>query len=136
MLASSRIGLAVVSCAIAALPLNDRFWHQLVSFRLAAEAELSALEDSVVMPLSLLMVICVGEILMVLDRHRRPWGLPGGLRERGESARQAAGCELAEATGVSAAELKRDKRHRGARIGQIDLSGSGPALNGFDGLIP
>jgi 8-oxo-dGTP pyrophosphatase MutT (NUDIX family) len=93
-----------MSFAMADLPLSDRFGSQLVSVRFAAEAELGALEDPVVTPLSLIVVICAGEILMVLDRHRRQWELPGGIRERGESARQAASRELAE-TGISAADL-------------------------------
>jgi ADP-ribose pyrophosphatase YjhB (NUDIX family) len=73
----------------------------------------SLAEAPVVTPLSLIVVIFAGEILMVLDRQRGQWELPGGIRERGESARQAAGPELAEETGMSAADLaslRRDGR--------------------------
>jgi hypothetical protein len=47
-----------MSSAIAALPLSDRFGNQLVSVRFATEAELGVLEDPVVTPLSLIVVIC------------------------------------------------------------------------------
>lgn len=61
---------------MATLPVSDRFGNQLVSVRFAAEAELGMLEDPVVTPLSLIVVICAREILLVLDRHRGQWELP------------------------------------------------------------
>lgn len=49
--------------------------------------------------------ICVitrddGRILLVRQRYRHHWGLPGGLLERGESTAAAARREVAEETGL------------------------------------
>jgi 8-oxo-dGTP diphosphatase len=90
---------------MAALPLSDRFGNRLVSIRFAAEAELDVRDDPAATPLALIVVTCASQVLMVFDRLRRQWELPGGMREPGESARQAAGRELAEETGISGAEL-------------------------------
>ncbi|MEU9924036.1 NUDIX hydrolase [Streptomyces griseoluteus] len=40
-----------------------------------------------------------GRVLMVFDRYRQTWELPGGRIEQGESPRQAAGRELLEESG-------------------------------------
>lgn len=90
---------------MAGFPLGDRFGNQLVSIQFAAESELGVLVDPAATPLSLIVVICASEVLMVLDRRRGQWELPGGMREQGESARQAAARELAEETGITAGEL-------------------------------
>jgi 8-oxo-dGTP pyrophosphatase MutT (NUDIX family) len=58
------------------------------------------------MPLSLIVVVCTGRVLMVLDAVRRQWELPGGMRDRDETARQAAVRELAEETSIVAADLE------------------------------
>jgi 8-oxo-dGTP diphosphatase len=87
------------------LPLSDRFGNQLVSIRFPAEAGREVLDDPAITPLSLVVVIYADEALMVLDRGRGQWELPGGMRERDESARQAAQRELAEETGISRADL-------------------------------
>lgn len=63
------------------------------------------MEESTATPLSLVVVMCAGEVLMVLDRHRRQWKLPGGMREHGDGACAAAQRELAEETGICAADL-------------------------------
>ncbi|MBV9142834.1 MAG: NUDIX hydrolase [Pseudonocardiales bacterium] len=42
---------------------------------------------------------------MIFDSWRRQWELPGGRREPGETARQAAVRELAEETGIEAVDL-------------------------------
>lgn len=50
-------------------------------------------------PLSLTALWCRGKVLLVHDRHRDAWELPGGRIEPGESARQAAVRELLEESG-------------------------------------
>jgi 8-oxo-dGTP diphosphatase len=44
-------------------------------------------------------------VLMVLNGQRGQWELPGGMLERGETARQAAERELAEETGIWTTDL-------------------------------
>jgi 8-oxo-dGTP diphosphatase len=45
-------------------------------------------------------------VVLVFNRHRQVWELPGGLVDPGESAREAAGRELAEESGCIAGELE------------------------------
>jgi 8-oxo-dGTP diphosphatase len=87
------------------LPLHDGVGNALVGFRFAVESELAVLGDRVPMPVSLIVVTFAGRVLMVFDRWRTQWELPGGMLARGETARQAAVRELAEETGVSATDL-------------------------------
>jgi 8-oxo-dGTP diphosphatase len=93
---------------MADLPLSDRFGNRLVSFGSVAgiEPEPPDGDDSVSMPLALIVVAFAGRVLMVLDAGRGQWELPGGMRERDEAARQAAMRELAEETGVVTADLE------------------------------
>jgi 8-oxo-dGTP diphosphatase len=87
------------------LPLRDRFGNALVSLDSTGGAELGH-PDAAPMPASLVVVVCAGRVLMVLDAWRGQWELPGGMREEGETAVQAAVRELAEETGITAAELE------------------------------
>lgn len=87
------------------LPLHDGVGNALVDFRFAAESDLAVLDDRIPMPASLIVVTLAGRVLMVHDRWRKQWELPGGMLEPGETARQAAVRELAEETGISATDL-------------------------------
>jgi hypothetical protein len=71
------------------LPLRDRSGNALVSFDSTDGAELGH-PDAAPMPASLVVVVCAGRVLMVLDAWRGQWELPGGMREGGETAVQAA----------------------------------------------
>ena len=83
------------------LPLSDRLGNTLVSFDAAEGGELAT-----PMPASLVVVVCAGRLLMVLDAWRGHWELPGGMREGAETALQAAVRELAEETGITAEDLE------------------------------
>ncbi len=87
------------------LPLHDGVGNALVGFRFAAESELAVLDDRIPMPASLIVVTFAGRVLMVFDRWRMQWELPGGMLAPGETARQAAVRELAEETGISTTDL-------------------------------
>ncbi|MDH6521523.1 8-oxo-dGTP diphosphatase [Streptomyces sp. SAI-135] len=51
------------------------------------------------LPAALVALWRAGRVLMVFDRYRRTWELPGGSIEEGESPRQAAARELLEESG-------------------------------------
>lgn len=88
-----------------ALPIRDRAGNTLVGIRVVAEQELERLARQVAVPSSLVVVEHADAVLMVFDRWRQQWELPGGMRERGETARAAAVRELGEETGIHGAEV-------------------------------
>lgn len=90
---------------MAALPIRDPHGNALVGFRVVAEEELPGLAGQVAMPASLVVVTHDGAVLLVFDSRRKHWELPGGMREPGETARQAAVRELREETGIDTADL-------------------------------
>jgi 8-oxo-dGTP diphosphatase len=87
------------------LPLRDQVGNVLVDFHVVEESDLPTLDSQLPLPASFIVVLFGNNILMVFDRWRRQWELPGGNRERGETPRQAAMRELAEETGIEAVEL-------------------------------
>ena len=74
----------------------DQRGNRLVSFTLGAE---DVLPGGAPMPMALTALWHRDEVVMVYDRFRGQWELPGGLLEPGESPRQAAVRELAEESG-------------------------------------
>jgi 8-oxo-dGTP pyrophosphatase MutT (NUDIX family) len=68
-----------------------------------------------------------GGVVLVFNRYRRVWELPGGLIDPGETARQSAGRELFEEAGYTArqldwlgvVEVDDGRRHLGAVLGGI-----------------
>lgn len=81
----------------------DARGNALLEFRYGDENELAELD--LPSPLALVVVWRAGLCLMVFDRWKQTWELPGGMREEGESARVAAGRELAEETGLDGVVL-------------------------------
>jgi 8-oxo-dGTP pyrophosphatase MutT (NUDIX family) len=90
---------------MATLPLRDQAGNALVDFRVIEESDLPAADGPIPLPASLVVVTVGQAVLMIFDRWRRHWELPGGMREPGETARQAAVRELAEETGIHTTDL-------------------------------
>lgn len=80
------------------LPVRDRAGNALVDVRAAGSGGLPV-------PCSLVVVELADTVLLMFDSWRRQWELPGGTRESGETARQAAVRELAEETGIHTGRL-------------------------------
>ncbi|MGH3915004.1 MAG: NUDIX hydrolase [Pseudonocardiaceae bacterium] len=90
---------------VALIPVRDENGNVLVDFHFVVESDLGMWERRLPMPASLVVVRFRDSVLMVFDSWRQEWELPGGMREPGETARQAGVRELAEETGIGAAEL-------------------------------
>lgn len=87
------------------LPIRDRAGNALIEFRFVTEEELGRLVKRVTVPASLVVVVHAEAVLMMFDSRRRQWELPGGMRETGESPREAAVRELGEETGIHGVDL-------------------------------
>jgi 8-oxo-dGTP diphosphatase len=85
--------------------VRDADGNVLVDIHFVAESDLGLLERQLPMPASLVVVRFEGSVLMIFDSWRRQWELPGGKREPGETARQAAMRELAEETDIEAVDM-------------------------------
>ncbi|MDQ0377433.1 NUDIX hydrolase [Amycolatopsis thermophila] len=83
------------------LPVTDARGNTLVSLRFGTERDLTA-----PMPLALVVVEVDGRVLLVFDRRRGQWGLPGGTIELGETSHRAAVRELAAETGIVVSGLR------------------------------
>ncbi|MDQ0678325.1 8-oxo-dGTP diphosphatase [Arthrobacter pascens] len=93
-----------------ALPVTDRSGNELLAIDLVDEFELSEPHHEAALPLSLVVLRHAGKVLMIFNRWRQEWELPGGMIEAGETPRQAALRELEEETGVSAGHLDFEAR--------------------------
>jgi 8-oxo-dGTP diphosphatase len=117
--------------AVAALAEDER-GNVLLAFQPCAEADLSALDP---LPLAVVVVVRSGDVLLVHDRRRGQWELPGGMLEPGETPRSAALRELHEETGLAVVglelvgaaefELRPDGRREHAAVFRHQLSGAG-----------
>lgn len=77
----------------------------LVRFEVVDESAIESVEPNLPLTASLIALWDNGECLMVFNRFRKVWELPGGTIDPGESPREAAVRELAEETGQVAENL-------------------------------
>jgi 8-oxo-dGTP diphosphatase len=94
---------------VAGLPIRDGAGNVLLDVRGAGDV------DQVTA--SLVVVVHLDSVLLVFDSWRRQWELPGGTREPGETARDAAVRELREETGIDTGDLSL------AAVAEFDLVG-------------
>ncbi|MGW6197610.1 NUDIX hydrolase [Kribbella sp. NPDC055110] len=87
------------------LPLQNTDGSVLLTFDRIREEELSDLDPSVPLTASLVVLWSSHTCLMVFNRFRQAWELPGGMIDPGESAREAAVRELDEESGQRADSL-------------------------------
>jgi len=110
---------------------TDHRGNLLLDFRAGAESILIDREPSAPLPLALVAAIHEGRCLLVFDRRRQEWELPGGMLEQGETPRQAAEREFVEETGqatpalvfcgLALFELAPDRRLEYAAVFRADL---------------
>lgn len=81
------------------LPVEQDDGCKLLRFDQVDEEHLGVLDPSVPLTAALVVVWDRGECLLVFNRFRQAWELPGGMIDAGESAREAAVRELAEESG-------------------------------------
>lgn len=87
------------------LPVTDFSGNQLLAIDAIGEGELSS-PPGIALPLSLVVVAHAGKVLMIFNRWRQEWELPGGMIEPQETPREAARRELREETGIDTADLR------------------------------
>jgi 8-oxo-dGTP diphosphatase len=81
------------------LPVEQADGCALLTFEQLDEVGLAGLDPAVPLTASLVVLWCDGRCLMVFNRFRQAWELPGGMLDPGESAREAAFRELEEESG-------------------------------------
>lgn len=91
-------------------PVTDLKGNQLLALDFVGESMVNVVHSEPVLPLSLVVATYQGKVLMIFNRWRQEWELPGGMIEAGETPRQAAFRELLEETGVTADSLTFEAR--------------------------
>jgi 8-oxo-dGTP diphosphatase len=86
-----------------ALALDEKTGDALTAFLPAGDV--SDVPAGAPMPAALIAVWCGPHVLLVFDRFRRQWELPGGRIDPGETPLQAAVRELHEESGLRLSEL-------------------------------
>ncbi|MFY1635290.1 NUDIX hydrolase [Solwaraspora sp. WMMB335] len=114
----------------------DTEGNELLDFRVGPEQDLERLDPHIPLPLSLVVGQHQGCTLLVFNRWRRQWELPGGMIDRGKTPREAAVREFAEETGQDAPviaysglatfRLKPDNRLEYAAVFTAALIGRAP----------
>lgn len=117
------------------LPVEQDDGCALLAFEPIDEPRLAGLartDPAVPLTASLVVLWCDGKCLMVFNRFRQAWELPGGMLDPGETPRQAAFRELAEESaqhpetldlaGVALSRVAPDMRleHLAIYTGRID----------------
>ncbi|SDR81376.1 ADP-ribose pyrophosphatase YjhB, NUDIX family [Actinopolymorpha singaporensis] len=87
------------------LPVKNADGSVLVSLERLAEEDLVRLDPSVPLTASLVVLWHGGTCLMVFNRFRQLWELPGGMIDPGETPREAAVRELEEESGQRTHDL-------------------------------
>lgn len=88
------------------LPVEQSDGCRLDRFAVVTEDSLADFEPSIPLTASLVVLWDRQECLMVFNRFRHVWELPGGAIDPGESAREAAVRELMEESGQQASALE------------------------------
>jgi 8-oxo-dGTP diphosphatase len=73
--------------------------NELLEFTVGSEQDLEQRDPDIPLPLSLVVGQHQGRTLLVFNRWRRQWELPGGMIDRGETPKEAALREFVEETG-------------------------------------
>ncbi|MGX9902269.1 NUDIX hydrolase [Arthrobacter sp. SA17] len=91
-------------------PVTDSKGNQLLALDFVAESVVNAVHSEPALPLSLAVMTHQGKVLMIFNRWRQEWELPGGMIDDGETPRQAAFREVLEETGVTVESLSFEAR--------------------------
>lgn len=91
-------------------PVTDSKGNQLLALDFVEESVVNAAHPEPALPLSLAVLTHQGKVLMIFNRWRQEWELPGGMIDAGETPRQAAFREVLEETGVTVESLSFEAR--------------------------
>jgi 8-oxo-dGTP pyrophosphatase MutT (NUDIX family) len=91
-------------------PVTDSKGNQLLALDFVEESVVNADHSEPALPLSLAVLTHQGQVLMIFNRWRQEWELPGGMIDAGETPRQAAFREVLEETGVTVESLSFEAR--------------------------